>query len=64
MYRSYTIEDAPAASKPDLGQQNVLRVIRGVLAKVMSDHTNHIVHSQYEWFMKGYEWPVTGKSVA
>lgn len=30
----------------------------------MSDHTNHIVHSQYEWFMKGNEWPVTVKSVA
>ena len=37
-------------------RQNVLEVILGVATKVMSNYTNHIVHTQYDPFMKGNEW--------
>jgi alkylhydroperoxidase family enzyme len=42
-------------------RQNVLEVILGVATKVMSNYTNHVVHTQYDPFMKGNEWtkPVT-----
>ena len=37
-------------------RQNVLEVILGVATKVMSNYTNHIVHTEYDAFMKGNEW--------
>ena len=37
-------------------RQNVLEVILGVATKVMSNYTNHIVHTPYDAFMKGNEW--------
>ena len=33
-------------------RQNVFEVILGVATKVMSNYTNHIVHTQYDPFMK------------
>ncbi|MBB2930561.1 carboxymuconolactone decarboxylase family protein [Paraburkholderia silvatlantica] len=37
-------------------RRNVLEVIFGVATKVMSNYTNHIVHSPYDAFMQGNEW--------
>lgn len=37
-------------------RRNVLDVILGVATKVMSNYTNHIVHTPYDAFMKGNEW--------
>ncbi|OXC72731.1 carboxymuconolactone decarboxylase family protein [Caballeronia sordidicola] len=37
-------------------RRNVLEVILGVATKVMSNYTNHIVHTDYDAFMKGNEW--------
>ncbi|OXC73427.1 carboxymuconolactone decarboxylase family protein [Caballeronia sordidicola] len=47
-------------------RQNVLEVILGVATKVMSNFTNHIVHTEYDPFMKGNEWtkPVDANAVA
>ncbi|MEK6421287.1 MAG: carboxymuconolactone decarboxylase family protein [Burkholderia gladioli] len=36
--------------------RNVLEVVLGVATKVMSNYTNHLVHTEYEEFMKGNEW--------
>ena len=35
---------------------NMLEVILGVATKVMSNYTNHIVHTPYDAFMEGNEW--------
>jgi len=42
-------------------RRNVLEVVLGVATKVMSNYTNHIVHTPLDAFMKGNEWskPVT-----
>lgn len=37
-------------------RQNVLEVVLGIATKVMSNYTNHIVHTPYDAFMKGNEW--------
>jgi AhpD family alkylhydroperoxidase len=37
-------------------RQNVLEVVLGVATKVMSNYTNHIVHTPLDAFMKGNEW--------
>ncbi|MGV2292242.1 carboxymuconolactone decarboxylase family protein [Trinickia sp. YCB016] len=37
-------------------RRNVLEVVLGVATKVMSNYTNHIVHTPYDAFMKGNEW--------
>jgi alkylhydroperoxidase family enzyme len=37
-------------------RRNVLEVILGVATKVMSNYTNHLVHTPYDAFMKGNEW--------
>ncbi|MBD1589932.1 carboxymuconolactone decarboxylase family protein [Pseudomonas typographi] len=37
-------------------RQNVLEVILGVATKVMSNYTNHIVHTELDAFMGGNEW--------
>jgi alkylhydroperoxidase family enzyme len=43
-------------------RRNVLEVVLGVATKVMSNYTNHIVHTQYDSFMKGNEWTKPEKS--
>lgn len=37
-------------------RRNVLEVILGVATKVMSNYTNHIVHTPLDGFMHGNEW--------
>lgn len=37
-------------------RQNVLEVVLGVATKVMSNYTNHIVHTPLDDFMNGNEW--------
>jgi alkylhydroperoxidase family enzyme len=37
-------------------RQNVLEVILGVATKVLSNYTNHIVHTELDSFMAGNEW--------
>ncbi|PMS15477.1 carboxymuconolactone decarboxylase [Trinickia dabaoshanensis] len=37
-------------------RENVLEVILGVATKVMSNYTNHIVHTELDGFMAGNEW--------
>lgn len=37
-------------------RQNVLEVVLGVATKVMSNYTNHLVHTQLDAFMQGNEW--------
>jgi alkylhydroperoxidase family enzyme len=37
-------------------RRNVLEVILGVATKVMSNYTNHLVHTPYDAFMQGNEW--------
>lgn len=37
-------------------RQNVLEVVLGVATKVMSNYTNHIVHTPLDSFMQGNEW--------
>ncbi len=37
-------------------RQNVLEVVLGVATKVMSNYTNHIVHTELDGFMAGNEW--------
>lgn len=34
----------------------MLDVVLGVATKVMSNYTNHIVHTPLDAFMKGNEW--------
>ncbi|WP_186017879.1 carboxymuconolactone decarboxylase family protein [Burkholderia gladioli] len=45
-------------------RQNVLEVILGVATKVMSNYTNHVVHTEYDAFMKGNEWTKPAQAVA
>ncbi|WP_174490585.1 hypothetical protein [Paraburkholderia oxyphila] len=63
MFPSYTMTTAPAASKPDLGQ-NVFEVMPGVATTLMSNFTNPNVHTQYDPFMKGNEWAMTVRCAA
>lgn len=37
-------------------RRNVLEVVLGVATKVMSNYTNHIVHTPLDNFMQGNEW--------
>ncbi|WP_322103279.1 carboxymuconolactone decarboxylase family protein [Paraburkholderia sp. J41] len=41
-------------------RRNVFEVILGVATKVMSNYTNHLVHTPYDAFMKGNEWTRPG----
>ncbi|MBP32783.1 MULTISPECIES: carboxymuconolactone decarboxylase family protein [Methylobacterium] len=43
-------------------QQNVLEVVLGAGTKLLSNYTNHIVHTQLDPFMKGAEWTKPGSS--
>ncbi|MBI0331362.1 carboxymuconolactone decarboxylase family protein [Burkholderia plantarii] len=45
-------------------RRNVLEVILGVATKVMSNYTNHVVHTDYDAFMKGNEWTKPGTAAA
>lgn len=45
-------------------RRNVFEVILGVATKVMSNYTNHIVHTPYDAFMKGNEWTKPQAAVA
>lgn len=37
-------------------RRNVLEVVLGVATKVISNYTNHLVHTKLDPFMKGNEW--------
>lgn len=41
-------------------RQNVLEVVLGAGTKLLSNYTNHIVHTQLDPFMKGAEWTKPG----
>jgi AhpD family alkylhydroperoxidase len=43
-------------------QQNVLEVVLGAGTKLLSNYTNHIVHTELDAFMKGAEWTKPGSS--
>lgn len=45
-------------------QQNVLEVVLGAGTKLLSNYTNHIVHTQLDPFMKGAEWTKPGSTRA
>lgn len=45
-------------------RRNVFEVILGVATKVMSNYTNHIVHTPYDAFMQGNEWTKPQNAVA
>ncbi|MGA7779910.1 MAG: carboxymuconolactone decarboxylase family protein [Paraburkholderia sp.] len=45
-------------------RQNVLEVVLGVATKVLSNYTNHIVHTQLDSFMAGNEWSKPGALAA
>jgi alkylhydroperoxidase family enzyme len=45
-------------------RRNVFEVLLGVATKVMSNYTNHIVHTPYDAFMKGNEWTKPQTAVA
>lgn len=48
--------DVDAFINAGFTRRNVLEVILGVATKVMSNYTNHIVHTPLDDFMKGNEW--------
>ncbi|OTP67722.1 carboxymuconolactone decarboxylase family protein [Caballeronia sordidicola] len=52
------VADADVATFISAGytRQNVLEVVLGVATKVMSNYTNHIVHTTLDAFMAGNEW--------
>ena len=41
-------------------RRNVLEVVLGAGTKLLSNYTNHIVHTQLDPFMKGAEWTKPG----
>jgi AhpD family alkylhydroperoxidase len=45
-------------------RRNVLEVVLGVATKVLSNYTNHIVHTELDSFMAGNEWSKPAKSAA
>jgi len=45
-------------------KQNVLEVVLGAGTKLLSNYTNHIVHTQLDPFMKGAEWTKPGSTRA
>jgi AhpD family alkylhydroperoxidase len=49
-------DDVDAFLAAGYTRRNVLDVILGVATKVMSNYTNHIVHTPYDAFMIGNEW--------
>lgn len=48
--------DVDAFINAGFTRRNVLEVVLGVATKVMSNYTNHIVHTPLDDFMKGNEW--------
>jgi uncharacterized peroxidase-related enzyme len=49
-------EDVDAFLAAGFTRRNVFEVILGVATKVMSNYTNHIVHTPLDGFMHGNEW--------
>jgi AhpD family alkylhydroperoxidase len=45
-------------------RRNVLEVVLGVGTKVLSNYTNHLVHTQLDPFMAGAEWTKPGSTQA
>jgi len=45
-------------------KRNVLEVVLGAGTKLLSNYTNHIVHTQLDPFMKGAEWTKPGSTRA
>lgn len=45
-------------------RKNVLEVVLGVGTKILSNYTNHIVHTQLDGFMAGAEWTKPGARAA
>jgi AhpD family alkylhydroperoxidase len=45
-------------------RKNVLEVVLGVGTKILSNYTNHIVHTQLDEFMAGAEWTKPGARAA
>lgn len=45
-------------------RQNVLEVVLGAGTKLLSNYTNHVVHTQLDPFMKGAEWTKPGSQRA
>lgn len=43
-------------------RQNVLEVVLGAGTKLLSNYTNHIVHTRLDPFMKGAEWTKPGST--
>lgn len=60
------VDDAGVQAFLDAGytRQNVLEVVLGVAAKVMSNYTNHLTGTPNDSFMKGNEWVKPGARVA
>jgi AhpD family alkylhydroperoxidase len=52
------VSDADVQLFLDAGftRQNILEVILGAATKMLSNYTNHIVHTPLDPFMKGAEW--------
>jgi len=48
--------DVDAFIEAGFTRRHVLDVVLGVATKVMSNYTNHIVHTPLDAFMKGNEW--------
>lgn len=57
-FRELEVDDAgiDAFLAAGFTRRNVLEVVLGVATKVMSNYTNHLVHTQLDPFMKGNEW--------
>jgi AhpD family alkylhydroperoxidase len=51
-----TDKDVAAFLAAGYTKRNVLEVVLGVGTKVLSNYTNHIVHTELDAFMKGAEW--------
>ena len=43
-------------------KQNVLEVVLGAGTKLLSNYTNHVVHTELDSFMKGAEWTKPGSA--
>lgn len=48
--------DTDAFLAAGYARRNILEVVLGVATKVMSNYTNHIVHTELDSFMHGNEW--------
>lgn len=51
-----TNADTDAFLAAGFTRRNILEVVLGVATKIVSNYTNHIVHTPLDDFMKGNEW--------